>query len=125
MSYILGKIRYFILAAVLEGAVRRGRGGKEKEWTYCVQSDMWAYGIAGDWKVTALEPEVCVKTVPEGGRRFMAARRKEGVQKTRLDIARRGERQRDWEIIKVFIAYGSVKFCEATLIVLGLYQFCY
>ena len=29
----------------LEGAVRRGRGGKEKEWTDCVQSDIRAFGI--------------------------------------------------------------------------------
>ena len=91
----MAKSGYLILAAVLEGAVRGGRGGKGKEWTDCVQSDIRAYGIAGDWKATALEPEVCVKTVPEGGRRFMAARRKEVVQKTRLDIARRGGRQRD------------------------------
>ena len=32
-----------------EGAVRRGRGGKEKEWTDCVQSDIQAFGITGDW----------------------------------------------------------------------------
>ena len=38
----------------LEGAVRRGRGGKEKEWTDCVQSDIRAFGIARDWKATAL-----------------------------------------------------------------------
>ena len=34
----------------LEGAIWRGRGGKEKEWTDCVQSDIRAFGIAGDWK---------------------------------------------------------------------------
>ena len=34
----------------LEGAVRRGRGGKEKEWTDCVQSDIRAFGITEDWK---------------------------------------------------------------------------
>ena len=98
MSYSLHKIRYFILADVLEGAVRRGRGGKEKGWTDCVQSDIRAYGIAGDWKRTALESEVFVKTVTEGGRRFMAAWtwRKEEVRQTRLDIARRGKRQRGW-----------------------------
>ena len=38
----------------LEGAVRRGRGEKEKEWTDCVQSDIRAFGIAGDRKATAL-----------------------------------------------------------------------
>ena len=31
----------------LEGAVRRGRGGNEKEWTDCVQSDIRAFGITG------------------------------------------------------------------------------
>ena len=54
----------------------RGRGGKEKEWTDCVQSDIRAFGIAGDWKATALEAEVWVETVTEGGRKFMAAGRK-------------------------------------------------
>ena len=29
----------------LEGATRRGRGGKEKEWTDWVQSDVHAFGI--------------------------------------------------------------------------------
>ena len=60
----------------LEGAVRRVWGGKEKEWTHCVQSDIRAFGIAGDWKATAFKAEVWVETVAEGGRRFMAAWRK-------------------------------------------------
>ena len=42
----------------LEGAVPRGRGEKEKEWTDCVQSDTRAFGIAGGWKATALKAEV-------------------------------------------------------------------
>ena len=42
----------------LEGAVRRGRGGKEKEWTDCVQSNIRASGITGDWEATALKAEV-------------------------------------------------------------------
>ena len=56
----------------LEGAVRRGQGGNDKE-----------FGIAGDWKATALEAEVRVQTVTEGRRRFMAAWRKEEVDATR------------------------------------------
>ena len=44
----------------------RGRGRKEKRWTDCVQSDIRAFGIAGDWKVTALEAEVWVETGTEG-----------------------------------------------------------
>ena len=56
--------------------MRRGRDGKEKEWTDCVQSDIRAFGIAGHWKATALETEVWVETVAEGERMFMAAWRK-------------------------------------------------
>ena len=67
----------------LEGAVRRGRGGKEKEWTDCVQSAIRAFGIAGDWKATILEAEVWVETVAEGGRRFMVTWRKEKVDAAR------------------------------------------
>ena len=57
--------------------MRRGRCGKEKEWTDCVQSDIRAFGITGDWKTMALKAEVWVEAVTEGGRRFMAAWREE------------------------------------------------
>ena len=56
--------------------MRRGPGEKEKEWTDCVQSDIQAFGIAGDYKATELEAEVWVVTVTESGRRFMATWRK-------------------------------------------------
>ena len=94
-----GRLPRRIMFGNLEGAVRRGRGGKEKEWTDCVQSDIRASGIAGDWKATALKAEVWVEAVTEGGRRFMAAWRKV-----------RGRRS---ETGKVDIAHGSVEFCEA------------
>ena len=61
----------------LEGAVRRGRGGKEKKWTDYVQSDIRAFGIKGDWKMMAFKAEVWVEAVTEGGRRCMAAWREE------------------------------------------------
>ena len=53
--------------------MRRGRGGKEKEWTDCVQSDIRAFGTTGDWKTMVFKAEVWVEAVTEGGRRFMAA----------------------------------------------------
>ena len=68
----------------LKGAVRKGRGEKEKEWTDCVQSD-----------ILALEAEVWILTVMEVGRRL-----------TRLDIAKNRERHRDW---KVVIVHGRVE----------------
>ena len=74
----------------LKSAVRRGRGGKEKEWTDCVQSDIRVFGIAGDWNATALKAEVWVETVTDGGRRFMAAWRKEEV-----DAARHRQEKRE------------------------------
>ena len=63
--------------------------GKE-EWTDCVQSDIRAFGITGDWKATALEAEVWVETVAEEGRRFTAAWRKEEV-----DAARHRQEKRE------------------------------
>ena len=60
----------------LEGTVRRGRSGKEKEWTDCEKSDIRTFGITGDWKATALKADVWIDTVTEGGQMFMAAWRK-------------------------------------------------
>ena len=60
----------------LEGAERRGRSGKEKEWTDCVQSDIRAFGIMGGWKAMALKAAIWAEAVTEGGWRFMAAWRK-------------------------------------------------
>ena len=61
----------------LEGAVRRGRGGKEEEWTDCVQSGIRAFGITRDWKAMAVKAEIWAEAVTEGRRRFMAACREE------------------------------------------------
>ena len=47
-----------IVVRNFEGAVLRGRGGKEKEWTDCVRSDILIFSIVGEWKATALEAEV-------------------------------------------------------------------
>ena len=105
-----GRLPRRIMFGNLEGAVRRGRGGEEKEWTDCVQSDIRASGIAGVWKATALKAEVWVEAVTEGGRRFMAAWRK--VRGRRSQTSPREERGN--ETGKVDIAHGSVEFCEAT-----------
>ena len=78
-----GRLPKRVVFGNLEGAVRRGRDGKEKEWTDCVQSDIRAFGIARDWKATALKTEVWVETFTEGGRRFMVASRKEWVDAAR------------------------------------------
>ena len=84
-----GRLPKRIVFGNLESAVQRGRGGKEKEWTDSVQSDIRAFGIVGDWKATALKTEVWVETVMEGGRRFMDAWRKE------VDAARHRQEKRE------------------------------
>ena len=85
-----GRLPKRITFGSLEGAVRRGRGGKEKEWTDCVQSDIRVFGITGDWKAMALKAEVWVETVTEGGRTFMAAWREEEE-----DVARHRQEKRE------------------------------
>ena len=85
-----GRLPTRIVFGNLEGAVRRGRGGKEKEWTVCLQSDIRAFGITGDWKATALKAEMWVEAVTEGGRRFMATWKKEEV-----DVARHRQEKRE------------------------------
>ena len=52
-----------IMSGKLEGAVRRGRSGKEKEWADCGLSDSRACGIAGNWEATASEADVWIETV--------------------------------------------------------------
>ena len=78
-----GRLPKRVVFGDLEGAVRRGRGGKEKEWIDCVQSNIRAFGIVVDWKATAVEAEVWVESLTESGRRFMAAWRKEEVDPAR------------------------------------------
>ena len=53
-----GRLPKRIVFGNFEGAVRRGRGGKEKEWTDCVQSNIRAFDIAGDWKAMVLKAKV-------------------------------------------------------------------
>ena len=86
----------------LEGAVRRGRGGKEKEWTDCVQSDIRAFGITRDWKARALKADVWVDTATEVWRRFMVAWRKEEVGAAR-------HRQEKREATRLFVVSSKCR----------------
>jgi len=42
-----------VMFGMLKGAAKREWGGKEKEWIDCVESDVRAFGIPGDWRRTA------------------------------------------------------------------------
>ena len=92
-----------IVSGNREGVVQRGRRGKEKECggqIDCVQSDVRAFGIAGDWKTTALKAEVWFETVTEGGRRFMDVWRKKEV-----DAARHRQEKREATIPGTLLSY--------------------
>ena len=55
-------------ALCYQNTIIQGEDGVGKrKWTDCVQSDIRAFGIKGDWKATALKAEVWVETVAEGG----------------------------------------------------------
>ena len=45
-----GQLPKRIVFGNFEAAVRRGQGGKEKEWIDCIQSEIRAFGIARDGK---------------------------------------------------------------------------
>ena len=42
--------------------------GQEKQWTGCVEGDLNAFGITGDWKNTANKTGIWCRTVVERGR---------------------------------------------------------
>ena len=77
-------------SAFFAAAIFGGRHAKEKEWANCVQSDIRAFGVTGDWKTMASKAEVWVEAVTEGGRRFMAAWREE-----EKDAARHRQEKRE------------------------------
>ena len=111
-----GRLPKRIMFGNLEGEVRRGRGGKEKEWADCVQSDIWAFGITRYWKATALKAEVWVEDVH--GEWAEVYDHVEGRRGSRVQISPGEERGN--ETGKVAIAHGSVEFCEATPIGLAV-----
>ena len=55
---------------------REDGAGRRKSGPTAYRTDTRVFGIAGDWKTTALEAEVWVGTVTDGRRRFMATCRK-------------------------------------------------
>ena len=95
-----GRLPKRVVFGNLEGAVRGGRGRKEKERTDCVQSDIRAFGVTGDWKAAVLEAKMWVEAVAESGRRFMAAWRKEEV-----DAARNRQEKREAAGLGKFLSH--------------------
>ena len=42
-----------VMLGILERVAKRGRGGKEKDWTDYVKTDVRAFDIPRDWRRTA------------------------------------------------------------------------
>ena len=90
------------------GEDRVGRK-KRVQWTD-VQSEFRAFGITGDWEVTALEARVWVETVTDGRRRFIAAWGREEVQYSTIDAARHhNEKKQRNETGKINVLRRRVK----------------
>ena len=47
--------------------VKKGRGGQEKEWVACVESDVRSFKIQQNWKYAARDAQSWTETVTEGG----------------------------------------------------------
>ena len=80
--------------------MQRGRRGKEKKWIDCVQIDVRAFVMAGDWKAMPSEAKVWIETATEGGRRFMPAWRKQEV-----DTARHRQEKKKAAIVGKLLSY--------------------
>ena len=83
-----------LILGKLDGARKRGRGGKEKEWVDCVEKDVRAFGISGDSEALSLQKdEWYSSTVVEGGRRFMDALRRIEEQASETRQEKRMEKE--------------------------------
>ena len=82
-----------LIMGKLDGARKRGRGGKEKEWVDCVEKDVRAFGISGDWEALSLQEDVWYNTVVEGGRRFVVAWRRIEEQASETRQEKRMEKE--------------------------------
>ena len=92
-----------------KGAVRRERGGKEKEWTDCVQSDVRAFGISGGGNRRRWRQRYGLRRSRRMGGRFMATRRKEEV-----DTARYRQEKRKAARLGKLLPHTESLTCEAT-----------
>ena len=83
--------RWIILGKLDAG--KKERGGKEKEWVDCVEKDVRAFDISGDWEALSLQEDVWYNTVEEGGRRFMDALRRIEEQASETSQEKRMEKE--------------------------------
>jgi len=72
-----GRLPKRVMFGRIKDGVKKGRGGQEKEWKTCVESDVRSFKIQQNWKHAAQDAQSWTEIVTEGGRRFMTEWRKE------------------------------------------------
>ena len=78
-----GRLPKRVMFGTIKDRVKKGRGGQEKEWVACVESDVRTFRIQQNWKNAARDAQSWTETVTEGGRRFMTEWRKEEEEKSK------------------------------------------
>ena len=78
-----GRLPKRVMFGTMKDGVKKGRGGQEKEWVACVESDVRAFKIQQNWKHAARDAQNWTEIVTEGGRRFMTDWRKEEEEKSK------------------------------------------
>ena len=78
-----GRLPKRVMFGTIKDGVKKGRGGQEKEWVACVESDVRSFKIQQNWKHAARDAQSWTEIVTEGGRRFMTEWRKEEGEKSK------------------------------------------
>ena len=90
-----GRLPKRVMFGTIKDGVKKGRGGQEKEWVACVESDVRAFKIQQNWKHAARDAQNWTEIVTEGGRRFMTDWRKEEEEKSKTRREKRTANQRE------------------------------
>ena len=82
-----GRLPKRVMFGTIKDGVKKRRGGQEKEWVTCVESDVRSFKIQQNWKHVAQDAQSWTKITIEGGRRFMTEwrRKKKEKSKTRQE----------------------------------------
>ena len=78
-----GRLPKRVMLGTVKDGVKKGRGGQEKEWATCVESDVRSFKIQQNWKQAAQDAQRWTETVTEGGQRFVTEWRKEEEEKSK------------------------------------------
>ena len=84
-----GRLPKRVTFGTIKDGVKKGRGGQEKEWVACVESDVRSFKVQQNWKHVARDAQSWTEPVTEGGRWFMTEWRKEEEEKSKSRLEKR------------------------------------